>query len=199
MNHTRLHQAFNSQMLWLDLGHNHLVVVPHQINVLHHLKVLNLTHNRLTYVPSFTLTHLEVLILSHNRLSVISAVFSQFLSTLKHVDFSNNQIFYFCPSSYPRNLKTLRLGTNKLYGLDLQRIQMTLKELTIGVSPWICDCMFEILNFINGSRIRQPTCETSYLDDGGFAVCVIYTMWHMSFSWRGYLKTFLSFHECVSL
>lgn len=176
INYTCLHQAFSSQMQWLDLSHNFLEVLPYHFSFLFNLKVLNVSHNRLKYVRPLDLKNLEVLILSHNNLNVIPEDFFQNVSDLKHLDLSSNQIFYFFPLSYPKNLEKLHLRKNKLAGLDtrkLQAIQKTLKELTLGANPWICDCMFEVLNFVYVNNIRRMRCEANYFEGGGSAVCIM--------------------------
>lgn len=176
INYSCLHEAFSSQMQSLDLSHNFLEVLPYHFSFLNNLMVLNVSHNRLKYVRPLDLNKLEIFILSHNHLSVIPEDFFQNLNNLKHLDLSSNQIFYFFPLSYPKNLEKLHLRKNKLAGLDtrkLQTIQKTLKELTLGANPWICDCMFEVLNFIHVNNIRKMLCEANYFEGGGSAVCIM--------------------------
>lgn len=168
--------AFNSELLQLDLSHNVLEIIQYDLSILRNLETLILSHNRLRYVAAPVLGRLEVLNLSYNYLNVIPSEFFKGVGNLTHIDLSNNRLIYFSPSQYPKTLSYLYLMHNKLSALDiykLQRIRNTLKEITLAANPWTCECMFDLIKYATTNKIRRSPCEENYFGNGDFPTCVV--------------------------
>lgn len=175
-NDTCFADAFNSELLQLDLSHNVLEIIQYDFSILRNLETLYLSHNRLRYVTAPFIGSLEILDLSYNYLNVMPSEFFMRLPNLTHIDLSNNHLIHFSPFTYPKKLRKLYLAQNKLSALNifkLQRLGNALKEITLAANPWTCDCMFDLMEFTTINKIRRPACDENYFTNGDFPVCVV--------------------------
>lgn len=103
----------------LDHSKSNLVKIPDDLHKYTNLKVLNLSYNRLSSLPSsFGLPALTTLLLSHNQLSDLSPKLISHMPRLVLVDLSHNA-FEALPKEFSslKDLKSLQLDHNKLTAL----------------------------------------------------------------------------------
>lgn len=165
-------RAFHRGLIYLDLSHNVLETMQHNLSHLTELTELNLSHNKLRQVYPFVLDNLKVLHLSYNYLTVISANFFDKIRNLTELDLSNNHLTIFLPSSLPNKLYNLYLMKNRLTCID-NAILHNVKTITIAANPWLCSNMFHLLSYISNTKIFRPDCDEQYFKNGYFPVCIV--------------------------
>lgn len=122
-------QSANFTYEIIDLSHNSIINLTH-FPALPNIKVLNLSYNDIAHIDPlalFELYGLKELDLSHNK--IISSVFKQDIFKRKYDS---------TPYEPMKNLKVLKLSSNKLHNLDLIMFQHMplLEELYLSDNPF---------------------------------------------------------------
>lgn len=117
---------------FLNLSKNFFFSLPDKLGELKKLKELNLSHNRLEYLPTFAifgLTNLQMLNVSHNILVAIPNEIIRLNNSLTELNFSHNFIVDLPPEL--RNLKRLKYLNGSNNYLLLKPISTIIKNFHV--------------------------------------------------------------------
>lgn len=175
---------FQQTLTHLDLQHNQFFSFnhPHFLHNLHHLRVLDLSHNQLIQISPedfYGLDQLDTLILRKNHLTSLSSANFQFNSNLTLLDLSDNHINQIDAHTfdYLPNLKILLLNNNplgqtsplptdllhplsNLHYLDLENTQLnSLPSFFFRFNPQLQTIKLRANNFSETHSLKQTFCS----------------------------------------
>lgn len=118
-------------LTWLNLSHNQLDSLNFIFN-LPKLNVLNISNNRLTYLPSSLskLTSLKALIANNNQISVLDP--PTLPSQLNTLILSHNHLEHITLTKHLRGLEKLSLSHNKIHSIEHLEDLHNLRELRLN-------------------------------------------------------------------
>ncbi|XP_066581657.1 protein artichoke [Prorops nasuta] len=142
--------AFRSltNLLTLHLGLNSLEILPKErLQGIEHLRILNLTHNRLKKLEEFPkdLKSLQVLDLSYNQISIVGKVTFKNLISLVELHLYGNWINTISSEAFKplKKLRLLDLSRNYLENLPLNAfrpLETQIRSLRAEENPLHCGC-----------------------------------------------------------
>ena len=125
-----------TNLQYLNLGFNNIIVVDEEVNQMKYLVELHLAYNGMMDFPSdLNLKYLEVLRLDGNKIQEISEDALGGLPRLVSLNINNNKLVSLPEAVYSSKIERLNLGGNKIQGLELLGLMHALTELIIDWNP----------------------------------------------------------------